>query len=293
MELSNSALLDIPLDDLLPYWESLSVAAIEEIAAVNGLPVPDDSIPIYSQVIDLVKSSKMDVSGRLLVAAERGDLVAVKDAVYDGATNYNAALVKAVKGGHVDVVDYLVSLGASNEVASKRHYTTPLRPIHSVDQNRALTTAALNGNITAVGRLVDTGASDYDSALVAAASKGHHDIADFMISLGATSVNPALVAAAGGGHHSVVQLLIDNGASNLNPALTAAAGKGHRGVVTILINNGASDLNSALNAAASGGHAPIVKVLIDNGASSRSAAMTIAAREGHSDIAKLLLDSRR
>ena len=74
---------------------------------------------------------------------------------------YNWVMVNAAEGGHLDIVNQMIKLGADN-------------------YNTALTRAAGNGHQDIVSRMVTLGAKDYDLARDLANHRGYTSIADQM-----------------------------------------------------------------------------------------------------------------
>jgi hypothetical protein len=80
--------------------------------------------------------------------------------------NPNGGLAKACRGGHRDLVDFMIQKGAT-------------------DWNWGLKGACQGGNRDLVDLMIEKGATHWDRALREACLGGHPDLADFMIQKGA------------------------------------------------------------------------------------------------------------
>lgn len=116
----------------------------------------------------------------LAYAIERGSLKDVKFISKSGDINIHnnneSALQLACKEGHIDIVEYLLSLGAD---------------LHA-DNDNALQWAAKYGHLNIVMLLVSSGANVHaneDGALRAATKHQHTDIVDFLTASAARDIN--------------------------------------------------------------------------------------------------------
>ena len=179
------------------------------------------------------------------------------------------ALHHAASGGYNDIVQLLLTKGASIEVADKDNST----PLHR---------AALHGHTSTVKLLLSKGASievtdvDNNTLLHRAALDGHTSIVELLLSKGASIeatnkyLNTPLHHASLNGHTSTVELLLSKGASievvnkDNDTPLHHAAFEGHTSTVGLLLSKGASievvnkDNNTPLHHAARNGYASIV-----------------------------------
>ncbi len=128
----------------------------------------------------------------------------------------NEILVHATRGGHRDIVEWILTLGAN-------------------DYDSALDVAATEGRRDMVELLIENGASDLNNALVMAAANGHRDIVELLIEKDAKDFNRALTNAAKNGHRDIVELLIESGADDYDLALLYAAGNGYQDIVELLL----------------------------------------------------------
>lgn len=230
--------------------------------------------------------------------------------------NNRTALQAAAGGGHLEVVQLLLSGGAKPNAnpATCRGQT-------------ALQAAAGGGHLEVCQLLLDNGAEvnaeparGGRTALQAAAGGGYLNIAQLLLSWSAERCNyllndcpsyiegrSAMQAAAEGGHFEVVRWLLDIGAKldaapaiqGGRTALQAAAEGGHRHVVQLLLIRGANPNEdpavvggrTALIAAAAGGHVEIARLLLESGASVNTTPNPLhkAARRGHTSVVELLL----
>ena len=130
---------------------------------------------------------------------------------------YNTAMAKAAKGGHMEIVQYLIDKKGAN------HF------------NWAMELAALGGHLDIIKYLIDEkGANEFNEALGWAALGGHLDIVKYLIDeKGADNFNSAMLEAARG-HLDIVQYLIEKGADDFNRAITRASLGGHPEIVKYL-----------------------------------------------------------
>lgn len=232
----------------------------------------------------------------------------VNACVYGGIT----ALIAAVHGGHINIVRWLLRIGADIDGREPQDGMAPLL------------VASFEGNLPMVRFLVEHGADVELSSiklgmnsLIAACTNGHLSVVEYLIRSGA-NVNygarfhdrTALVDASAHGHSTIVKLLIAAGArvnqrtgANGETALIATSRKGDLATVRLLVAEGAdvnqrtsTDRATALMWASSNGHLPVVEFLVAQGAKvdsrtkSRGAtALMMACACGHISIVQFLI----
>ena len=222
------------------------------------------------------------------------------------------ALHKAASGGYNNIVQLLLSKGASIEATDKDNHS----PLHL---------AAWNGHISTMELLLSKGASiakrasiavmmhDNDTPLHCAAWYGHTSTVELLLSKG-TSIEATdkyndtpLHSAARRGNNSTVELLLSKGASieamnsfNDTP-LHCAAQDSHTSTVELLLSKGASieatnNFNDTpLHLATWYGHTSTVELLLSKGASieamnkDNNTPLHRAAWNGHTSTVELLL----
>ena len=188
------------------------------------------------------------------------------------------ALHKAASGGYNDIVQLLLTNGASIEAVDKYNET----PLYF---------AARKGHTHTVELLLSKSASieatddNNHTPLHCAASNGHTSIVELLLSKGAsieavrkTDYSP-LHFAASNGHTTTVELLLSKGASiqaagefNYTP-LHSAASHGHNSTIELLLSKGASieatdrEGDTPLHLAAMFSGTSTVKLLLSEGAS--------------------------
>ncbi|KAH0526549.1 hypothetical protein TsFJ059_009852 [Trichoderma semiorbis] len=221
------------------------------------------------------------------------------------------ALLRAIDGGHENIVRILLARGANSGYIAGT-FRTPLL------------FAAQKGHKSIVKLLLDNGAKvDFrdeklvETPLLIAAEKGLEDIVELLLDKGA-DINSfdrpgdtPLRLASKAGHYGTVKLLLDNGArvdlthyrSQYTP-LQEAAAWGHKSIVKLLLDNGAKvDFKdeklkeTPLLIAAEKGLEDIVELLLDKGADINSfnqpndTPLRLASKAGHYGTVKLLLDN--
>ena len=229
--------------------------------------------------------------------------------------NYTA-LLSAVAGGHPDVVEVLIDVGADVK-AKGRGGHSPLE------------CASLCGDVVSVKMLVAAGAdvcvSDNDgtTCLILASALGHTETVRYLVSLKDVDVNHAddenntalqcaFSRALLEGHRDVVQVLIDAGADmetkvekrNKRTPLLVASALVKLDMVETLVRSGANmratdgDTDMCLTLAARCGHTEIVRYLaglkdveVNHKGIDNHTALYIALLEGHLDVVQVLIDA--
>ena len=107
----------------------------------------------------------------------------------DSKRIYDFAMYKAAKGGHLEIVQYLIDEKGAD------------------DFNYAMKMAASKGRLEIVKYLLEKGAREVNDAMIDAAYRDHLDIVKYLIEKGADSFKAAMVFAARRNHHKVVEYL--------------------------------------------------------------------------------------
>lgn len=157
---------------------------------------------------------------RLVEAAERGDVEAVREMLAEGVSadavhpvSGFSTLAAAVHAGHPRIVAELLGHGADVELGVELDSSEMMTP---------LAHAAMAGEAEIAQQLLDAGAevdaSSAGTALSHASSKGHRELVRLLLANGA-EVNARsprgstpLITAAYSGRHLVAELLVDAGA---------------------------------------------------------------------------------
>jgi ankyrin repeat protein len=212
------------------------------------------------------------------------------------------ALLRAIDGGHENIVKILLARGANSGYIAGT-FRTPLL------------FAVQRGHKSIVKLLLDNGAKvDFrdeklvETPLLTAAEKGLEDIVELLLDKGADinsfdrpSDTPLRVASKAG-HYGTAKLLLDNGARvdlthyrSQHTPLQEAAAWGHESVVELLLDWGA-DINlrdfsgrSPLYLASSSGHENIVRLLFERGAEVDEK-VRILPPSGYKTVDKVLQD---
>ncbi|KAH9143873.1 hypothetical protein AeRB84_012154 [Aphanomyces euteiches] len=208
----------------------------------------------------------MDANQRLIDAAERGDLAAVRALLTRSNVNSKDSFTRtplfhASKFGHLDIVRELLDHGAAIDTADKDGWTP-------------LVVASYNNQLSVVKFLLDSGApidkvdKDGKAALIFAAEMGHLDIVNELLARGA-SINM-------GNKDNWTPLIMASfqGFTNIAKALLAQE-RQKVDVVQALLDSGASvdfantikDGWTALHVASDQNNLIITKTLLDHNAS--------------------------
>ena len=134
-----------------------------------------------------------------------------------------SGLYGAARGGHLDIVMYMIEKGADYKY------------------NWAMSNAASGGHIDIVKFMLEKGANNYNRTMLDAASGGYIDIVKLMLEKGANYYNKAMANAANGGHIDIVKLILEKGANNYDEAKKTAAKHGHIEIVKLMLEKGAKD----------------------------------------------------
>ena len=188
------------------------------------------------------------------------------------------ALHHAASGGYNDIVQLLLSKGASIEATDKDNDT----PLHIAVWKGHTSTVEL---LLSKGALIEATNYYNNTPLHRAASNGHTSTVELLLSKGASIEatdycnSTPLHNAALNGHTSTVELLLSKGASieamnkSNDTALHRAVFYGHTSTVELLLSKGASiettnkDNSTPLHLAAEYGRTSIVRLLLTKGAS--------------------------
>jgi ankyrin repeat protein len=213
------------------------------------------------------------------------------------------------------------------ELADKHPDITRFAELHAAQlklnlkRNNAVITAAKNGDLDHVQRLLDNGENVnmqggdyYGSALQAASYNGLEEMVKLLLEKGA-DVNAqggyygnALQAASVDGSKAVVRLLLDEGADVTaqggvyGNALQAASEQGNLAIVRLILDKGANVnvkggvYGNALQSAALMGHEAVVRLLLEEGADVNSQgglygnALQAASVMGREVVVEVLLE---
>uniref|UniRef100_H2YLD4 Uncharacterized protein n=1 Tax=Ciona savignyi TaxID=51511 RepID=H2YLD4_CIOSA len=216
----------------------------------------------------------------------------------------SALTLACYKGGHLQMVRFLLQAGADQE--------------HKTDEmHTALMEASMDGHVEVARLLLDSGAQvnmpadSFESPLTLAACGGHVELAELLIQRGASleEVNDEgytpLMEAAREGHEEMVALLLAKNAivnakteETQETALTLACCGGFLECAELLVKAGADieiGCSTPLMEAAQEGQLELVKFLIQQDSnvhattSSGDTALSYACEHGHTDVADQLL----
>lgn len=152
------------------------------------------------------------------------------------------ALTLACCGGFLEVADFLYKAGADIELGAST-------PLMEASQEGHLD---LVRYLLKMGAFVNAVTTTGDTALTYACENGHTDVAELLLMANAELEHESeggrtpLMKAARSGHLSTVEFLLEKGAdvnrttsNNDHTPLSLACGSGHQGVVDVLLQNGA------------------------------------------------------
>lgn len=195
-------------------------------------------------------------------------------------SNHDTALTMACAGGHEELVELLITRGASIEHRDKKGFTP-------------LILAATAGHEKVVNTLLKQGAEieaqserTKDTPLSLACSGGRYEVVEILLGVGANKEHrnvsdyTPLSLAASGGYVNIIKLLLTHGAEinsrtgsklGISPLMLAAM-NGHTAAVKMLLDMG-SDINAQIE-------------------TNRNTALTLACFQGRHEVVSLLLDRK-
>ncbi|XP_048246402.1 ankyrin repeat domain-containing protein 50-like [Haliotis rufescens] len=304
---------------------------------------------IMSQGIGDVNSQNQDGRTPLLLAAFGGHREVFDLLVRNGANASvvcnmgNTILHVACIGGHVEMVEHIMSQGIGDVNSQNQDGRTPLllaafgghREVFDLlvrnganasvvcnMGNTILHVACIGGHVEMVEHIMSQGIGDVNSQnqdgrtpLLLAAFGGHREVFDLLVRNGANASvvcnmgNTILHVACIGGHVEMVEHIMSQGIGDVNsqnqdgrtPLLLAAFG-GHREVFDLLVRNGANASvvcnkgNTILHVACIGGHVEMVEHIMSQGIGDVNSQnqdgrtpLLLAAFGGHREVFDLLV----
>lgn len=174
-----------------------------------------------------------------------------------GASDLDVALCSSCFCGHLKIIDKLIELGASNfrggfwSACSGGHLIIlnmmlNLFKISPEDADKGLKLACDYDSMDVVDKLVELGATCFDTGLNISSLNGYVNMVSKMIELGANNFDSALDRACYSGHLEIVKTMVEMGARNFNPAFVSACNRGHVNIVVLLLKLGANDFEEGL-----------------------------------------------
>lgn len=205
----------------------------------------------------------------------------------------------ACRGGHVELIEYFMSIGAK-------------------DVNSAMETACRWGNIEIVKIMINNGATNWNQCLEEGCRGGYNDIVKLMILKGANAYNIGLKYACGGGCLEIVELMLKNGGIYYDEGLRMACSMGNIEIIKLMASknidlysglynacfyeyvelaemiiskdkNGTIDYNTILENACTYGNTRIVKLLVEKGANNWRGGLMHGCEFGKVKLVQLML----
>ena len=333
----------LPGDILIVIVNDVDVDSLSSLASVNKLLcklitnndiirklAKIHNLPYSATFGQLIRYRELPTMNLLAEAASMGDIRVVTDIVDSGActlgdslsrihVHIQAAISKAARNGHQDIVDRLIEVvgnissksmtivtddygdtlitnGCDNAlIAAARgghlelynhivdNWADELEDCHYI---QALEGAAKGGHVMLINEILSVGVwiDNYDMACANAARYGYEDIVDQMILLGANDYRLIAVKAAEGGHIAIVDkmLTLRSNSLKLNP-----------GPINILVNHMNTIKNIIISASRYGHIAIVIKFtrLYNMRDKDYSEILCEAAKGGHIDIINWIAQS--
>lgn len=193
------------------------------------------------------------------MAAEYGYLDIVQSSVEEQKEGVHRAASKAVWGGHVHVVEYLV----------EEHGADMKQSEYWLDDGPVVTIAASQGHLEMLQYLVEIGHDvhvDDDAPCREAIENGHLEVVKYLFSNSAVTVEEAVQRAVENGQTEVVKYFIDTYGTSIDEynVLKGASGSGHLGLVKYLVGRVSEDCRKeALETAVEHGKLEVVKYFVE------------------------------
>ena len=273
-------------------------ADVNEASISYGCPLYAASLEGHTEVVQILLEAGARIEAQrehtsttaLQIAAEYGQLPVVRKLIESGAdVNYkgkvSTALFSASKNGHTEIVDLLISHGATDNLppqysdtaltaASAKGYSKIVKLLQKIHASPG----SLDVRNTGLLKLVSSEQS-YDAAIVKV-------LLDYGVDVNARDRqgNSALILASNQNRADVVQMLLANSANvdqagyHLKTGLHAAAENGSVDIMNMLLDSKAEvdplddRKRTPLHAAAANGHDEAVQGLLSAGANVNSVA---------------------
>ncbi len=133
--------------------------------------------------------------------------------------DYCDLLRGACRGGHIDIVNYVLSFNitydSALDIACECGHTEIVRILleYQTYLSDAFYFACCGGHIDIINLLIERGECFWDIGLLGACVGGQFEIAELMISYGVNDLNNCLTAACRWKHTAIIKLLIKSGAN--------------------------------------------------------------------------------
>ena len=208
------------------------------------------------------------------------------------------AMGAAARGGHLELVQHLESLGGQDWVGvlegaaysgNEDLFDLALSRSAIVNFDRALERACRGGQLLMVEQLIDLGADSKD-AFSCACEKDHRQIVDLFLNKG-YDPDWGLEAACRGRQHEVVKYLIKRGATNWNRGLKGACAGGDPQLIELMLEKGATGFTRAFHAAVETDELAAALLMLEKGAvADWNHVLAHAVRRQNSTLIKMAFD---
>lgn len=192
----------------------------------------------------------------------------------------NAGLVNACLGHHMDIVQFMLSKGATN-------------------YDKALWAASKGGFMDLAELMLDKGATKVNEAFSAACRSGHAAIARLLLTKGAACIASTLTHACTNGHTEIVRLLLEHKDKivdfkrHTRSVFRMACRHGYAEVLQLILPLVTLDgplASQGLGEACSSGNETIFRLMLEKGAEPDWDAFQMACKKGHLHLVRLLID---
>lgn len=192
---------------------------------------------------------------------------------------------RPVKREDLEMIKLLLSLKEKEyDKEPKYSWSKTFEEYKIHNYNDVMRTAAFQGKIDIVKRMLEYGANDYDDVMYRACDRGDINMIRLMLDCGAKNYDDVLYHAIIrwklGAQYEIVELMLKYGAKNHNQAIMRAAHMDNIEIVKLLLKSGANNLNELMMLAAQKvvfqRNHELMKIMLETGATNYDAAMADA-----------------
>lgn len=229
---------------------------------------------------DYNHASKSASADRIMEdACENGSWYMIRRSMDNGATLWCTGLRGAYKGGHKDIIHFMIrgkivskqTSDITTRVSWKHNHTHlfDMSDWKGVHWNAAILGAAEGGHLHLVQLLENYGDVHWDEVLSSSCRSGNKELIQYVIKKGANWWNGGLEGACAGHHKDIAKQMIQRGADLLYGFYGACEG-GHVDMVKFIMDRGFRHtvyiLNHGLQETCRGDNPDMIKYLIGLGA---------------------------
>lgn len=216
------------------------------------------------EILNFIKPYYQEIANG---AAKGGNINLLKNAIENGATNYDEILKFSIESGKLSIIKYIISF------------------IHNFDDyNYIAYIGSLDGHLKVIKYAIKNGANNYQQIARTAALYGNLEIIKYVIE-NVTDINIIAKNAAEGGHLDIVKYAINRGANNLSEIAYYSARYGNFDIIKSI---NVTNYNDIAIGASLGMHFDILKWALLNGATNYEDILNTICRNVPNEIIRLI-----